>query len=164
MLKRLKKSVEAGLYSLCDRFSCAFRKRQRYHGRSYQEIVLEQKLEKNRLDMEYLKYQLAVVRADNSELQNWRLSFKDTFAEILAKTNEEQELTGELMVQRTDDGLDWEVVTEQCCLGGCDMGVYRFREERDAILFAALLESVGYKVPHDMACPECYEAYMKDAA
>lgn len=164
MLKRLKKSVEAGLCSLDDLFSCAFGKRQRYHGRSYQEIVLEQKLEKNRLDMEYLKYQLAVVRADNSELQNWRLSFKNTFAEILAKTNEELDLTGELRVQRTDDGLDWEVVTEQCCLGGCDMGLYRFREERDAILFAALLESVGYKVPHDMACPECYEAHMKETA
>ena len=119
MLKRLKKSVEAGLCSLDDLFSCAFGKRQRYHGRSYQEIVLEQKLEKNRLDMEYLKYQLAVVRADNSALQNWRLSFKNTFAEILAKTNEELDLTGELRVQRTDDGLDWEVVTEQCCLGGC---------------------------------------------
>lgn len=164
MLKRWINRVEAGLASLYDYFAEVFMRRCRYHGRSYQEIVLEQKLEKTRLDMEYLKYQLAVVRADNSELQNWRVSFKNVFADIFAKTNQELELTGELRVQRTDDGLDWEVVTEQCCLGSCDMGIYRFREERDALLFAALLESVGYKVPHDMACPECYEAYVKGVA
>lgn len=164
MLKGWINRVGAGIHSLYVCFSGTFTKGYRYHGRSYQEIVLEQKLEKKRLDMEYLKYQLAVVRADNSELQNWRLSFKNAFADILAKTNEELELTGELRVQRTESGLDWEVVTEQCCLGGCDMGVYRFCEERDALLFAALLESVGYKVPHDMACPECYEAHMKEAA
>ena len=44
----------------------------------------------------------------------------------------------------------WETVTEHCCLGGCDMGVYTFPTERDALLFAALLQAAGYHPPHNI--------------
>ena len=56
----------------------------------------------------------------------------------------------------------WEAVTSFCCLGGCDMDVYPFPSERDALLFAALLKAVGYQPPHNVACAECYQEYMSE--
>ena len=65
-------------------------------------------------------------------------------------------------VQKTEDGFAWEVVTERCSLGGCDMGVYTFPDERTARLYAALLDAVGYRPAHSAACSVCYAEYMKD--
>ena len=42
------------------------------------------------------------------------------------------------------------------------MGVYTFPTERDALLFAALLQAIGYHPPHNIACPACYAEYHKD--
>ncbi|MDO5595040.1 MAG: hypothetical protein Q4G01_09575, partial [Eubacteriales bacterium] len=66
-------------------------------------------------------------------------------------------------IRKSETGDGWETVTGFCCLGGCDMDVYHFRTERDALLFAVLLAAVGYKPPHNIACPACYEEYMKDS-
>ena len=38
-------------------------------------------------------------------------------------------------------------MTSFCCLGGCDMDVYPFPSERDALLFAALLAAVCLFAP-----------------
>lgn len=53
-------------------------------------------------------------------------------------------------------------MTEYCCLGGCDMGIYSFDRERDALLFAALLSALGHKPSHNTACSACYAEYRKD--
>lgn len=53
-------------------------------------------------------------------------------------------------------------MTERCCLGGCDMGVYTFSAEREALLFSALLEAIGYRPDHNTACSSCYAEYRKD--
>jgi hypothetical protein len=65
-------------------------------------------------------------------------------------------------VRQSESGPGWETVTGFCCLGGCDMDVYRFQSERDALLFAVLLKAVGYQPPHNIACAECYQEYMSE--
>ena len=61
-----------------------------------------------------------------------------------------------------DEATSWEVTTQVCCLGGCEMSVYSFPDERSARLFAALLERSGCRLRHDTACPDCYAEYQKD--
>ena len=55
-----------------------------------------------------------------------------------------------------------ETGTKICCQGGCDMDVYTFSSERDALLFSALLKALGYQPPHNVACPSCYREYRED--
>ena len=55
----------------------------------------------------------------------------------------------------------WEVVTEVCSLGGCDMSVYSFADERSARLFAALLKRTGCRLRYGAACPRCYAEYQR---
>lgn len=77
-------------------------------------------------------------------------------------SNEELRKASRLSVRRSESGPGWEAVTSFCCLGGCDMDVYSFPSERDALLFAALLKAVGYQPPHNVACAECYQEYMSE--
>ena len=65
-------------------------------------------------------------------------------------------------VSPTKDEAAWEVVTEVCGLGGCDMRAYSFKEERSARVFAALMEHTGCRLRYDTACPSCYAEYQKD--
>lgn len=61
-----------------------------------------------------------------------------------------------------EEAASWEVVTEVCSLGGCDMRAYSFKEERSARVFAALMEHTGCRLRYDTACPSCYAEYQKD--
>ena len=61
-----------------------------------------------------------------------------------------------------EEATSWEVVTEVCSLGGCDMSIYSFKDERSARLFVALLERTGCRLRYDTACPSCYAEYQKD--
>lgn len=60
-----------------------------------------------------------------------------------------------------EEATSWEVVTEVCSLGGCDMSVYSFENERSARLFAALLKRTGCRLRYDAACPRCYAEYQR---
>ena len=60
-----------------------------------------------------------------------------------------------------EEAASWEVVTEVCSLGGCDMSVYSFENERSARLFAALLKRTGCRLRYDAACPRCYAEYQR---
>lgn len=60
-----------------------------------------------------------------------------------------------------EEAASWEVVTEVCSLGGCDMSVYSFEDERSARLFAALLKQTGCRLRYDAACPRCYAEYQR---
>ena len=60
-----------------------------------------------------------------------------------------------------EEAASWEVVTEVCSLGGCDMSVYSFENERSARLFAALLKRTGCRLRYDAACPRCYTEYQR---
>lgn len=60
-----------------------------------------------------------------------------------------------------EEAAAWEVVTEVCSLGGCDMSVYSFADERSARLFAALLKRTGCRLRYGAACPRCYAEYQR---
>lgn len=91
-----------------------------------------------------------------------RFILRDTISAILLMPNEKLREISRFPVRKSKSGEVWETVTGFCCLGGCDMDVYRFQSERDALLFAALLKAVGYQPPHNVACAECYREYMSE--
>ena len=60
-----------------------------------------------------------------------------------------------------EEAVSWEVVIEVCSLGGCDMSVYSFPDERSARIFAVLLKRTGCRLRYDAACPSCYAEYQR---
>lgn len=88
----------------------------------------------------------------------------DIFAKVLQMPDEDLRALRAFPVSPTGDETAWEVVTEVCGLGGCDMRVYAFKDERSAQVFAALLEHTGCRLRYDAACPSCYADYQKDIA
>lgn len=123
---------------------------------------LREKLERNRRDISYLQFQLKKARADKFDLEQKPSELRDVFAAILNEPMEQLGRAARFHVREAEPGPGWEVVTDHCCLGGCDMNAYTFQSERDALLFAQLLKAVGYRPPHNIACPACYEEHMKD--
>ncbi len=87
---------------------------------------------------------------------------RDEIYQVLCMPVEQLREASRFSVQRTEDGTGWETVTGFCCLGGCDMEVYSFPLERDALLFSVLLKTVGYQPPHNIACSDCYRDFLKD--
>ena len=86
----------------------------------------------------------------------------DIFAKVLQMSDEDLRALRAFPVSPTKDEAAWEVVTEVCGLGGCDMRAYSFKDERSARVFAALLERFGCRLRYDTACPSCYAEYQKD--
>lgn len=121
-----------------------------------------EELEKRQRDIRYLEFQLAKTRADKFELEQRPAELRDVISAILNETDEQLRSSLRFHVRETASGTGWEVVTDHCCLGGCDMNVRTFQTERDALLFARLLRAVGYRPPHNIACPACYAEQMKD--
>lgn len=105
--------------------------------------------------------QLAKTRADKFELEQRPTELRDTIAAILNEPVDQLRSAVRFHVREAEPGPGWEVVTDHCCLGGCDLSVYDFPSERDALLFARLLDIVGYRPSHNIACPACYEEHMK---
>lgn len=87
----------------------------------------------------------------------------DIFAKVLQMPDEDLRALRAFPVSPAKDEVAWEVVTEVCGLGGCDMRVYSFKDERSARVFAALLEHTGCRLRYDAACPSCYADYQKDS-
>lgn len=86
----------------------------------------------------------------------------DIFAKVLQMSDEDLRALRAFPVSPTKDEAAWEVVTEVCGLGGCDMRAYSFKDERSARVFAALMEHTGCRLRYDTACPSCYAEYQKD--
>ncbi|MFR8333614.1 MAG: hypothetical protein ACLU9S_15685 [Oscillospiraceae bacterium] len=96
--------------------------------------------------------QLVEARAEITALRRQKGDLRPALARVLKKTDEELLAYRYCAVQPAEDTCEWEAVTERCCLGGCDMGVYTFSAEREALLFSALLEAIGYRPDHNTAC------------
>ena len=86
----------------------------------------------------------------------------DIFVKVLQMPDENLRALRAFPVSPAEDGTAWEVVTQVCSLGGCHMSVYSFADERNAQIFAALLERFGYRLRYDTACPSCYAEYQKE--
>lgn len=123
---------------------------------------LRERLEQKQQDLNYLKFQLAKARAEKLESEPQPAVLRDTIASVLNEPVEQLRSAARFQVQKAEAGPEWEVVTDHCCLGGCDLNVCTFPTERDALLFARLLDAAGYQPPHNVACPACYEEHMKD--
>lgn len=143
---------------ICERIAAHMAKEQH----SYQEFVLEDKLKKVRTDKKFLQLQLTKTRADLYELQQWPQKLRDVISDALLMTEEQLKGVSGFSVRKSETGDGWETVTGFCCLGGCDMDVYPFQSERDALLFSVLLKAVGYQPPHNIACEKCYQEYMSE--
>ena len=87
---------------------------------------------------------------------------RDKMSKVLQMTGAQLREISRFHVQEDESGAGWETVTGFCCLGGCDMDVYPFQSERDALLFSVLLNVVGYQPPHNIACAECYQEYISE--
>lgn len=124
--------------------------------------ALREKLEKKQRDINYLEFQLKKTRADKFELEQQSAKLRDTIAGIMKEPDGVLKSAARFQIWEAENGHGWEVVTDHCCLGGCDLNVYSFPSERDALLFARLLDAVGYRPPHNIACPACYTEHMKD--
>ena len=123
---------------------------------------LLKRLEEKQRDIKYLEFQLARVRAEKFDLEQRSLELRDIIACALNEPVDRLRSTVRFHVREAESGSCWEVVTDHCCLGGCDMNIYGLPSERDALLFARLLDAVGYRPPHNIACPSCYAVYMRD--
>lgn len=86
----------------------------------------------------------------------------DIFVKVLQMPDEDLRALRAFPVSPAEDGTAWEVVTQICSLGGCHMRVYSFVDERNAQIFAALMEHTGCRLCYDTACPSCYAEYQKD--
>lgn len=118
--------------------------------------------EMNRKRICELEGLLAQMQKECCTLKNRLSSQRELVAHFLQKSDDELRKAVAYNCSRSQDGKHWEVVTEYCCLGGCDMGIYPFDRERDALLFAALLSALGHKPSHNTACSDCYAEYGKD--
>lgn len=111
----------------------------------------------------YMLEPLAAPPAERKEIFKDPDTAADIFGKVLQMTNEELcTLYAFPCAPADDEATSWEVTTQVCCLGGCEMSVYSFPDERSARLFAALLERSGCRLRHDTACPDCYAEYQKD--
>lgn len=127
-----------------------------------QAAAFEKKLAERDREIQRLKLQLAQAWADLPKLRQRASELPARFDAVLKKSDAQLRAELRFCVQISEDGASWEAVTEHCCLGGCDMDIYTFRSEREALLFAALLQADGYQPPHNIACPACYAEYRKD--
>ncbi len=111
-------------------------------------------------EIHYLQFQLAKVRADNYELERKPSGLVDPIDRILHEPVERLRSTARFHVWESGPG--WAVAAGRCCLCGCDLDIHTFQSERDALLFACLLNTVGYEPPHNISCSSCYTEYMKN--
>lgn len=156
-LSKWKRHLEGLRDQICSRLVMDWRK----DHPSYQEFVLHDQLRRCQDNVAFLQEELKKARERLYDLERMTRECSGRLASILAKSDTQLRAGLRFDVRKAEAGEQWEVVTEHCCLGGCDMGIYEFAAERDALLFAALLDTVGFKPAHNTACSTCYAEYMK---
>ena len=122
---------------------------------------MEAHLHQYRENQMYLQDLLSQRRDEIARLNYKLQALRTPMKTILQKTTRELSATVFYDVRKGRDAK-WEVVVGHCCLDGCDMDIVSFPSERDALLFAALLDAVNYHPPHNVACSACYAEYRKD--
>lgn len=107
--------------------------------------------------MEQIKALGAAARA----LENMPYEVKDKIAGFFSMTDEELADQDTLVGPWRVDEKCYEVSTEYCCYGGCNLGVLSFQSQRDALLFSAVMNAIGFQYKSGGLCPECQAEYMK---
>ncbi len=156
---RLKNFFRQFVWNLSGVFAPSLEKWEGPERGPYDDPFLEEPDAKQR-EIHYLQFQLAKVRADNYELERKPFELRETIAAIFNEPVERLRSAARFPVRETGSG--WIVAAGHCCLCGCDLDIHAFQSERDALLFACLLNAVGYEPPHNIACSPCHAEYMKD--
>lgn len=116
-------------------------------------------------DAKYLRLQLIRVRAENTDLRNQTNGLWMKCSEPFHMTQEQlREYACRYAIREADGKTDWLVVVNHCVFCGCDLKTVAFSTERDALLYAALLQMIGYQPKHNLSCQSCYEEYEKSIA
>ena len=104
----------------------------------------------------------AKLQAELQGLRSKLYAQREAISAVLQKTDSALRDGRRYPVRPASAPGQWETVTQWCCLGGCDLDIYSFATERDALLFSALLEALGYEPQRNTACSQCYAEYSRD--
>ncbi len=116
-------------------------------------------------DVRFLRLQLTKLRADNTELQNRANDWRAQFPVLLNMPEGQlQEIACRYEIREADSKSGWLVALDHCVFCGCGLETTAFGTRRDALLYVALLQVVGYRPKHNLSCPSCYEEYEKSIA
>ena len=113
-------------------------------------------------DIKYLRWQLTRLRAENTELRNQVNECCAGFVPLFHMPVEKLRQTAcRYQVVPLDGGAGWAVVMEHCVFCGCELETAPFRTERDALLYAALLQTAGHRPKNNLSCTRCYSEYLE---
>lgn len=113
-------------------------------------------------DSRFLRLQLAKVRAENTDLKSRTNDFGERFAALFHMPDGGlREIARSYEIRPMPDGTSYEVVLEHCVFCGCSVETKAFQNERDALLYMALLQAAEYRPRRNLSCPPCYEEYEK---
>lgn len=108
-------------------------------------------------DIRFLRLQLTKLRADNTELQSRADDWRAQFPALLHMTEGQlHELARHYDIWESVDASGWFVAANNCVFCGCGLEIETFRTKRDALLYGALLHTVGYHPRHSLCCSSCY--------
>ena len=117
---------------------------------------------KENADIKYLRWQLTKLRAENTDLRNRGNEVCASAAPLFHMPVEELRQTAcRYQVVPLDGGSRWAVVREHCVFCGCALETVPFRTERDALLYAALLQTAGHRLKNNLSCTRCYSEYLE---
>ena len=113
-------------------------------------------------DARFLRLQLTKARAENTDLKSRTNDFGERFAALFHVPDSGlREIARSYEIRRKPGGTSCEVVLEHCVFCGCAVETKAFQHERDALLYAALLQTAGYQPKRNLSCPFCYDEYEK---
>ena len=117
---------------------------------------------KENADIKYLRWQLTKLRAENTDLRNRGNEVCARAAPLFHMPVEELRQTAcRYQVVPLDGGSRWAVVREHCVFCGCALETVPFRTERDALLYATLLQAAEYRPKNSLSCESCYNEYVE---
>ena len=116
-------------------------------------------------DIKYLRLQLTRLRAENNDLRNRTNDLWVKCSELFHMTRDQLQMSAcRYEVQEAGNKAGWLVTVNHCVFCGCGLETAAFSLERDALLYAALLQTAEYQPKHNLSCPSCYAEYEKSIA
>ncbi len=113
-------------------------------------------------DIKYLRWQLIKLRAENTRLESRGNEICAELMPLFHMPVEELRQTAcRYQVMPLDGGAGWAVVMEHCVFCGCELETAPFRTERDALLYAALLQTAECRPKNNLSCTRCYSEYLE---
>ena len=162
MISMIKERLDAALDRLQRYLSFFLHRGSRNWRTTFLRARIHELEQEENADIRYLRWQLTKLRAENTSLKNRRNELCTGAAPLFNMPGEElRQIACRYQVVSLDGSSGWVVVMEHCVFCGCELETTPFRTERDALLYAALLQTAGYQPKRNLSCPSCYEEYEK---